>query len=295
MTFGSHCLLCIATAAIATAGHAATPSVPEFAPNPAVSWIALTGKLEPLSAGAGPVQDDPAFPQVTNDEFRATGRQPTQPIADLNNPILQPWAREEVRKYNALARADKALSPGTSCWPMGVPAVFLRRIQPLFFIQAHDKVLMVSQPNHEVRHIYLTDRHSENVKPSWYGESIGHYEGDELVVDTVGMTTKTYIDDFYTPHTDRLHVVEHVRMTDGGNRLEIRLQVEDPGAFTMPWNAIIRFRRVEPGRAENTAATSAVTAARPAGPLLEVNCAENPFSYFGDQSRPIPQATKLDF
>ena len=69
---------------------------------------------------------------------------------------------------------------------------------------------MIWQRDHMVRRIYLTDKHSEHVTPSWFGESIGHYEnGDTLVVDTIGLSTKnSYIDNFRTPHTEKLHVVE---------------------------------------------------------------------------------------
>src|SRR5437773_10265601 len=66
---------------------------PDFAPNPAVGWYSYNRQFIPPPSGAGPVQQDPARPYVTNDEFRATGRQPTQQLADLDNPILQPWAR----------------------------------------------------------------------------------------------------------------------------------------------------------------------------------------------------------
>jgi len=295
MSFASQCLLCVTAAAIVTAAHAAAALVPEFAPNPAVGWIALNNEFQPPPAGAGPVRQDPAYPRVTNDEFRRTGRQPTLPVADLSNPILQPWTREELRKHNELARVGKALGRGASCQPVGVPGFDLHVIHPIFFIQAPDEVLMVWQGDHDIRHIYLTDRHSQNVKPSWSGESIGHYEGDELVVDTVGITTKAFVDNYFTPHTDQLHVVERFRTTDGGNRLEVRVHVEDPGAFTMPWNAVLRYRRVEPGRAENDVPFSPVSSSTVAGPLIEVSCAENPFSYFGGETALIPQAAKPDF
>jgi hypothetical protein len=98
MSFASYSLLGIAAAAIATAAYAAVPFVPEFAPNPAVGWILMNRGLEPPPTGAGPVRQDPAHPLVSNDEFRRTGRQPTMPVADLSNTILQPWTREELRK-----------------------------------------------------------------------------------------------------------------------------------------------------------------------------------------------------
>ena len=286
--------LCVAAAALSTVAHAA--SVPDFAPHPAVGWIPLYSEFRPPPSGPGPVLQDPAHPRVTNAEFRRTGRQPTQPIADLSNPILQPWVRDEQRRHNALALSGQAaMSRTASCWPEGVPAFLLHPIRPYFFIQTPEKVLIIYEGDSEVRHIYLTDKHSENVTPSWFGESIGRYEGDELVVDTVGISMKTFVDNYYTPHTEKLHVVERFRLVDGGTRLEARVRVEDPGAFTTPWDAIQRFRRVEPGRADNNLPLSEVGSQGLAAPLQEVRCAENTFSFSGDQAAQIPHADKPDF
>jgi hypothetical protein len=116
------------------------------------------------------------------------------------------------------------------------------------------------------------------VKPSWFGESIGHYEnGDTLVVDTIGLNTKTFVDSFRTPHTEQLHVVERFRIVERGNALEVNVHVEDPGAFTMPWNAMQRYRRVEQG------------------PMGEQVCAENNNRFFNYDVEPIPRAEKPDF
>ena len=93
--------------------------------------------------------------------------------------------------------------------------------------------------------MYLDVPHSENPKPSWYGELVGHYEGDTLVVDTIGMNDKTVIDDFRTPHTDKLHVVERWRMVDGGKMIEVTFTVDDPDTFNEPWTAIRRYRGAE--------------------------------------------------
>jgi len=90
---------------------------PDFAPNPNIGWYAYNRIFIPPASGAGPVQQDPAHPYVSNDEFRVTGRQPTQHLADLNNPILQPWARDVMRKHNELVLAGKLVpSPTASCW-----------------------------------------------------------------------------------------------------------------------------------------------------------------------------------
>ena len=286
-------ILCLAgIVAIATPAIAA----PDFSPNASVGWVALSTEFQRPPSGPGPLLQDPAHPRVTNEEFRRTGRQPTLPIADLSNPILQPWAREDVRRHNALAlTGNGGLSPGASCRPLGTPAFLTHVIHPVFFVQAPKEVVMVWQGDGEIRHIYLGDKHSDHVKPSYSGESIGHYEGDELVVDTIGLSPKTFIDNYYTPHTDHLRVVERFRLTDGGNRLEARIHVEDPGAFTTPWDAVQRWRRVEPGRADDPTPVREVGSAFGAGPLMEVRCAENPGTYFGGEAGPIPHADPPDF
>ena len=286
------CILLV-TAAIVTS--AASVPIPQFGPNPGVSWILLQEGFQPPESGTGPVREDPAHPLITNDDFRASGRQPTMPVGDLNSPILLPWTREGVRQYNELALANKALSPSARCWPPGPAAFLLRDVQPYYFIQRPDRVLIVNQGDHQFRHIWLRVRHSRNLKPSWFGESIGHYEGDELVVDTIGISARTPTDTFYTPHTDQLHMVERFRMTNGGDRLEVRLHFEDPGAFTMPWNARVFFRRSEPGRAENELVASLDFGQTAAGPMIERSCAENTFHYFGEATQPEPEAKSPDF
>jgi hypothetical protein len=279
--------------------RAAVPAsvVPDFAPNGSVGWIAFAPAFIPPTSGPGPVRNDPAHPRVGNDEFRASGAQPTFPMADLENPILQPWVKERLGARKELILSGKpAFPPQASCWPTGVPGFLLYPVQPVYFVQTPKEVLMIWQADHQVRRVYLNAEHSAPVKPSWYGESIGHYEGDTLVVDTVGLDTRTRVDNFQTPHTDRLHVVERFHIIDAGKTLEVNLTVEDTGAFTMPWNAIQRYHRVEPGVAENNEPFNPVSSSDTAGPMLEASCAENPdVSLFGEGALPIPTANKPDF
>ena len=272
---------------------------PNFAPNPSIGWYNYGRQYMPPASGPGPVQQDAERPYVTNDEFRVSGRQPTEQLADLNNPILQPWARDIIRKRNDLVRAGKpANPPHASCWPVGVPGFLLRPMtQAMYFIQTPKEVVMILSSKQEIRHIYLTDKHSANVKPSWYGESIGHYEGDTLVVDTIGIDERTWVDGFGTPHTKELHVVERFRLIEGGNVLEATVHVEDPGAFTTPWTGIQRFRLYEAAvRKMQQVQGIAQLASAAEGPLQELICAENPSSFFESQdAKPIPQDNVPDF
>jgi hypothetical protein len=271
---------------------------PNLAPDASIGWYAYNRLFIPPASGAGPVLQDPAHPYVSNDEFRVTGRQPTAQLADLNNPILQPWARDVVRKRNELVLAGKpANPPHASCWPVGVPGFLLRPMtQAMYFIQSPTEVVMILASKVEVRHVYLTDKHAPDVKTSWYGESIGHYEGSSLVVDTVGIDDRTVVDGFGTPHTKQLHVVERFHLIDNGDILEANIHVEDPGAFTMPWDAIQRFRQYEAAVRKLPIERLAQLASAPEGPLTEQICADNPNSFFaGTGALPIPQARAPDF
>ena len=271
---------------------------PNFAADASIGWYAYNRQFIPPPSGPGPVRQDRARPYVSNDEFRVTGRQPTQQLADLTNPIFLPWARDVVRKRNELVLAGKpANPPHASCWPVGVPGFLLRPMtEAMYFVQTPKVVVMILSSKQEIRHIYLTDQHSANIKPSWYGESVGHYEGDTLVVDTIGIDERTWVDGFGTPHTTQLHVVERFHLVDDGTVLEANVRVEDPGAFTMTWNAIQRFRQYEAAEREVPNERRALLSSAPQGPMAELICADNPNAFFAGQSvLPVPQAVVSDF
>ncbi|HEX3485259.1 MAG TPA: hypothetical protein VHT51_09375 [Micropepsaceae bacterium] len=258
-------------------------AIPDFAATSSIGWIASgsgfgTDFVQPPS-GPAPVTNDPAHPYVTNVAAAATGKQPTFRVADLSNPILQPWAVERMRKANQDVLAGKvAFTADARCFPSGVPSFLLFPANPVRFVQTPKEVLMVWQQDAQIRHVYLNQPHSAHPAPSWYGESIGHYEnGDTLVVDTIGQNDKSFVDNYRTPHTTQLHVIERFKLIDGGKTIDVQIHVEDPGAFTTPWNAIQRYRRVEDG------------------PMIEMVCAENNGSYFNYDVVPIPQAAKPDF
>src|SRR5258705_12633917 len=131
-------------------------AIPDFSAGE-TGWIAQSPNYQLPLSGPHHVTQDPAHP------WRANGRgeAPSWRIADLTNPILEPWTREAVKKNN-----ERILSGGTgytrqvSCWPMGVPAFLLYPAQPVHFIQTPKEVLVVAQMNQEVRHVYMNVPHS---------------------------------------------------------------------------------------------------------------------------------------
>ena len=220
-------------------------AVPDFSSNLA-GWVGLNGGgpfYEPVPGRVPPVASDPAHPFVPN----GAARQPTFRIADLSNPNLKPWVKERMRKDidELLAGKKSAFTPQSSCVPAGVPFFMgYGGPDPLVFLQTPKQIWIAWREDNQTRRIYMDVPHSASLKPSWYGESVGHYEGDTLVVDTVGLNDKTFVDVYRTPHTEKLHVVERWRLIDGGKMLQAIFTVEDPDAFYEPWSGMRRYRRV---------------------------------------------------
>jgi hypothetical protein len=254
-------------------------AIPNFAPDSTTGWLKPPGDefIQPDS-GPGPIKADSAHPYFSN----AIAAQETVKIADVTNPILQLWAAAQMKKSNDGVLAGKVgFTARSRCWPHGVPGFLLYPVHPIFFIQTPKEVLMIWGQDFQLRRVYLNVPHSANLKPSWYGESVGHYEnGDTLVVDTIGLNDRTYVDNYRTPHTTQLHVVERFRLIDGGKAMEVNVRVEDPGAFTRPWNAVQRYR---PDHREGEV------------PLHEMVCAENNSDHFDQGLYPIPEAGNSDF
>jgi hypothetical protein len=235
----------------------------------------------PPGRGHGPIKPDPTHPFTSNVEGQRTATQPTKRIGNAKDPVLKPWAAALMQASNDAALSNEMAIPFAAqarCYPGGVPGQLLFPFEPLYFIQTPDEVWLMWQRDHMVRRVFLTDRHSEHVTPSWFGESIGHYEnGDTLVVDTVGLsTTNSYIDNFRTPHSEKLHVLERFTIDPDGRNLTAVVSVEDPDAFNEPLTMVQRWFKVE-------------------APLKETVCAENNFDYFSQGLFPLPRADRSDF
>ena len=265
------------------AGAAATPlaqdavaasATPVFSTTMETAWVGIgIGALLPVEGSPKPVGQDPAYRYIPNG---TPGQQPTQRISDIGNPNLKQWAKDIMKKDNDEVLAGKfAFTARSACQPGGVPGFDLLLGGALFILQSPREVTMIFSGNNETRHILLDRPHSANLKPSFYGESVGHYEGDTLVVDTIGLNAKTFLDNYRTPHTEKLHVTERWHLIENGAKLEINLTIDDPDTFNQPFKALRQYDRVN-------------------RTLSEDICSENNFNPFGiDYQTPV--ATKADF
>jgi hypothetical protein len=249
-------------------GASAQPATPPDLSGGEGGWVHPRGAgFQPVQGSPSPVRQDPGHPFVGGQSYR---------IGDLTNPNLKQWVKELMKKDTDEIDAGKiAFQATSSCVPSGIPNMFSPP-NPLQIIQGPKEVLMIKEGGTEVRHVYLDVPHSANPKPSWYGESVGHYEGDTLVVDTIGQNTKTVVDAYRTPHTEKLHVVERWHTIDGGKGLEVNITVDDPDTFNQPWSTYVRHQRgQEPFNIEDV-------------------CSENNLN-FGLFDYHMPVATKPDF
>jgi hypothetical protein len=232
-----------------------------------------------------------------------------QLVGDYTNPILTPAAAEVVKKHAEMSLAGLGYpSPRNQCWPEGVPFIFTNSAVQL--LQQPDKITMLYDEDHEVRRVRMNQTHPAQLVPSWYGDSVGHYEGDTLVIDTVGFKVGPFsaVDQYGTPFTPALHVVERYRLidyeaaraawerggkensrggqgigegwapdsNDKGRALQLQFTVEDEGVFTGPWSATKTYRRVIREWPEQV-------------------CAENPHKYSTEKDPAVPTADKTDF
>jgi hypothetical protein len=275
-----------AAALLGTAIASFTAATPALAQTAAAAKIPALGSVDfawlsfgvhwfdpPPGAGHGPIRQDPAVPYHGNGD--GPGVRITPDIGNVKDPVLKPWAAKQMQESNDEVLSGKRGLPfvaQSTCHPGGVPGQLLTPAEPFYFIQTPKEVWMIWQRDHMARRIYMTGRHSDSVKPSWFGESIGHYEGDgTLVIDTIGLSTRnSFLDWYRTPHSEKEHVTERFKiLPDGG--LEALVSV-----FNEPLHMIMRWRKVP-------------------NPMLETVCAENNGDIFGKNLFPIPHADKADF
>ncbi len=285
-----------ALAATPSFGQSRSPAIPDFAGN---WWHPSLPGFEPMPSGPRPVTNRSRRNGVSNYD---------QLVGDYTNPILKPEAAEIVKKHGELSLAGVTYpNPANQCWPEPVP--FIYKSFGLQILQQGDHITMLYDADHQVRRVRMNQPHPAKLTPSWYGDSVGHYEGDTLVIDTVGTRTErpyAMLDLYGTPYSKALHVVERYRLIDyeaakdglerdakenqvaegrvdrnyRGKHLQLQFTVEDEGVFTSPWTATVTYR------------PSTIV---PVEEWPESVCSENTHEYYYNKESDVPKADKPDF
>jgi hypothetical protein len=256
----------------------------EFVPDLSGVWGRNTIDFTAPVAGKGPVKNISGSRNVM--------------VGDYKDPMLKPWAAEIIRRNGEIARTGDAFKTAhNQCWPE--PPPYILGNQQLQVLQQKDQVTLMYSHSSQVRRVRMNAMHPAKLKSSWYGDSIGHYEGDTLVVDTIGIAVAplSTVDRYGTPHTDALHVVERFSMVEQsrtsaeplrnggfqginddavdrsykGKVLRVDFTVDDPGTFTMPWSGLVVYNRAK-------------------GLFIEDICAENIHDYVTGRDSDVPTA-----
>jgi hypothetical protein len=288
----------------APAMAAKSAPIPDFSGIWGRNWL----YFEPPPSGPGPIVSKLKRPNGTMDVGSAT-------VGDDGAAILKPAAAEAVRKSGKIALGGEDYpNPHNQCSPEPTPFTVAMQFG-MQMLQRRDEIVILYVGDHKVRHVRMNAAHPAHPVPTWQGDSVGHYEGDTLVIDTVGQKVGplSMVDQYGTPFSRELHVVERYRLIDGAaardaqrkhegdyfppgvsspltnaygrgdidpgtgkKGLQVEVTVEDPVMFTTPWKALVTYRHV-------------------LGEWPEAVCAENTREYYANRNTRVPEARRPDF
>lgn len=270
-------------------------------------WGKNAFNFEGMPTGAQPLKNLSRRPDGTAEAGRLVG--------DYRNPILTPQAAAVVKQKGELAAAGKGFpNSQDQCLPIAPPFTFAMQLGLEMLPTKNGNLDFIYDNNQNVRHIRMNSTHPANLAPTPMGDSVGHWDGDTLVIDTVGIKVNrfTSVDRFGTPQSDMMHTVERYRLIDGarayaqqhgyemsegtvggggrngGGReagynpdrtlrgLELDVTMEDPKVFTAPLTARVTYRRVVTDWSEGV-------------------CADNPMVHYKDEWIGLPRAPRPDF
>jgi len=279
-------------------------TLPAFAADDGIigfQWGRNSKDFGAMPAGPKPLRNLNLLPNGTANDRQLVG--------DYQNPVLTPYAAAIVKQKGELAKAGGFPSSEDQCRPIAPPYTFAIQFDFQILPKKDGDLTIVYHGNDQVRHIRMNGAHPAKLVPSTMGDSVGRWEGDTLVVDTVGVKTDAYTtaDRFGTPQSDSMHVVERYRLIDGaqaktdveqfekvagrvGGRppdgymthdaslkgLRLEVTMEDPKVFAAPLTGVVTYRRLTIGWREDV-------------------CADNPVEHYKDEWVALPRADHPDF
>jgi hypothetical protein len=265
----------IATLAPPPAAAANSVAKPDFSG----LWGRNSWDFEQPPSGPGPIMN-----RMRRPDGASLGR---LLVGDYTNLILKPQAAERVKALGEISLGGYTYAdPANQCFPHPMPYILAYNFE-MQMLQQPGEITILYRYDHQVRRVRMNQPHPEPVAPSWYGDSVGHYEGGDLVIDTIGVKTGplSIVDIYGTPHSNALHLVERYHLIDGeharqavekherdqnfispnlgtpsidlaykGPGLQVQITVEDDNVFTAPWTALVTYRRPQGGWVEDVCA-----------------------------------------
>jgi hypothetical protein len=206
-------------------------TVPDFSGH----WEHMIAHYLSPADGQGPVTNIPGLTFASMNVW----------VGDYRNPVLLPWASERVKDHavEELERGEPLWEQERLCRAFGVPHILLLR-EPIEILQEDTAVTILYHHDNQVRRIPLNAKHHVTPNPSPYGDSVGHYEGSTLVIDTLALSDTGPIDNYGTPHSEALHVVERYNHNPIDGALRVDFFVEDQKTFATAWRGVQLYQRL---------------------------------------------------
>lgn len=290
-----------ALAALAAVWPASAQIVVDPHPDFAGRWQRNAMDPELPASGPGPLVN---LRRPMDDHTPNGGGDPLPLVGDYMNPILKPAAAAVVKKAGELSLGGRINpDPSNQCQPFSPPYAFTIELG-VEFVWNGDELLMLYPQDDQVRHVRMNSTHPAKVIPSAMGDSVAHFDGDTLVIDTIGvrLSRVSMVDRYGTPMSPAMHLVERYRLVDVNDAkaalarhirragqagafpvdpksdkgLQLTYKVEDPEVFTTPW-------------------TAQITYLRSLQPWSEQICAENIVEYWPGENIAVPRANKPEF
>jgi hypothetical protein len=209
-----------------------------------VRWMACGVAIGLLMAGAARAQaprTEGGRPDLSGIWRITTDRHLENLAAGGVQVLFQPWAATLYKERQASKGRG---NPADRCLPRGIPGTMLVRDRPWKIVQTPGAVVMLFDELLHYRQIFTDGRgFPADSIPTWFGYSVGKWDGDALVVETIGFNEETWLDDGGHPHSEALRVTERFRRLNAGT-LHIDITINDPKAYTKPWTAAVSFERV---------------------------------------------------
>ncbi len=225
--------------------NAPTPRMPDGKPDFSGVWEATRGPAGRGGAQNQAVPQAPAqAPPAPEGPAPAAGAPPLATFFNIGANMkdglpLQPWAAEVLNKRKAENSKD---NPDAHCLPMGLMQFHLHP-QPRKILQTAKEMVIIYEANYGLRQIYMDGRPlpSKDVEPWWFGYSVGHWDGDTLVVETTGYRDDVWLDVWGSPMTNAAKTIERFRRPNYGT-MEIDVTIDDPKAYTKPFTVRVNHR-----------------------------------------------------
>lgn len=190
--------------------------------------------LDPAVFSSGPAVEPSTDPRDFEGTWKNVALSPIPPFWLGPDLPFTPASRNIVSHRLEMQKIGRPVaSAHLTCRPAGV-AVMHNPMRAVVILQTAEKLLIISEEDRNIRQVHLGESHPKQIVPTYNGHSVAHWEGNTLVIDTVGYNGYGWLDEWGSPHSSGLHVVERMTKSSDGRSLDLEISIDDPALYTAP-------------------------------------------------------------